>query len=311
MKRFDLFIFSGILVLQSACTSGNNSSTLLQAGSAEQEIVALENSLLEIAREGNPDPAAEMVEKRYTDDYIHTHSTETGAVSVADKKLLLSNINDQKKYETERGFETLKYEDKKVQVSGDVAVLRGRALVRSHVQAKAGAEPEGMQITRTFVKQDGEWKYAASHTSAVRGKGNNRAVEQILALEKDLEEYTRRNQFESLSAFIEKNFATDFICTMEDGQTVDRAFLLAHFAPDKERDENSLKGTFRFDDLQVKLHGDAAVVTGKLMYRSQKQSKADAPVNEARVTHFLIRENNNWKFAGEQLTRIPVLQAKK
>jgi uncharacterized protein (TIGR02246 family) len=72
--------------------------------------------------------------------------------------------------------------------------------------------------------------------------------------------------------------------------------------------ENAKKGTVRYEvfenyDMKVRLHGDAAVVTG----RTRVKGKAgDTPfAAEFQFTDTLVRREGRWRFAASHVSRVP------
>jgi Domain of unknown function (DUF4440) len=120
----------------------------------EKAVIALENQWLESEKTNNPDLAAPL----FGDRYIATGpdgKLEDKAQTLADAKA--------------RTWTRAEYEDLKVQVYGDVAIVTGGYKGKGTDSGKPFAEH--LRWTDTWVKMpDGKWQLVASHYSAVRSK---------------------------------------------------------------------------------------------------------------------------------------------
>lgn len=72
--------------------------------------------------------------------------------------------------------------------------------------------------------------------------------------------------------------------------------------------ENARKGTIRYQvfenhDMKVRLHGDAAIVTGRTTVKGNAGSSAFAA--EFQFTDTLVRRENRWRFAATHVSRVP------
>lgn len=72
--------------------------------------------------------------------------------------------------------------------------------------------------------------------------------------------------------------------------------------------ENARKGTIRYQvfenhDMKVRLHGDAAIVTGRTTVKGNAGSAAFAA--EFQFTDTLVRDADRWKFAASHISRVP------
>ena len=72
--------------------------------------------------------------------------------------------------------------------------------------------------------------------------------------------------------------------------------------------ENARKGTIRYTvfenhDMKVRLHGDAAIVTGRTTVKGQAGSSAFAA--EFQFTDTLVRRADQWRFAASHVSRVP------
>lgn len=123
-------------------------------GAAEKAVIALENQWLESEKTNNPALAAPL----FGDKYIATGPNgelEDKAQTLADAKA--------------RTWTGSEYEDVKVQVYGDVAIVTGGYKGKGTDSGKPFAEH--LRWTDTWVKMpDGKWQLVASHYSAIKSK---------------------------------------------------------------------------------------------------------------------------------------------
>lgn len=72
--------------------------------------------------------------------------------------------------------------------------------------------------------------------------------------------------------------------------------------------ENARKGAIRYQvfenhDMKVRLHGDAAIVTGRTTVKGNAGSSAFAA--EFQFTDTLVRRDDRWRFAASHVSRVP------
>lgn len=123
-------------------------------GPAEQELIALENdwSQAAVKRDGA------ALQRFYADDYIFTD--QNGVVSNKTREIL--NI-------TTGIFQltSYKFEDVKVRVYGDVAVVTGRNTIRGTWEDVKRDISGPYRFTDVFVRRNGRWQCVASQSSPV------------------------------------------------------------------------------------------------------------------------------------------------
>jgi ketosteroid isomerase-like protein len=126
-----------------------------QTGSAEQEIIRLEDEWGAALIKHDPAP----IEKMIADDFIGT--TPEGAVYT--KAQLLESVKSSKE-----DIISMVDEEVKVHVYGDAAVISARNTIKVRVEGKETSFQE--RYTDTWVKRDGRWKCVAGHNSMIPQK---------------------------------------------------------------------------------------------------------------------------------------------
>jgi len=124
---------------------------------AEQELIALENdwSQASVKRDGT------ALQRFYADEYLFTD--QDGVVSNKTKEI--SNI-------TGGMFQLIsyKFEDMRVHVYGDVAVVTGRNTIKGTWEDIKRDISGPYRFTDVFVKRNGRWQCVASQASRITGK---------------------------------------------------------------------------------------------------------------------------------------------
>jgi ketosteroid isomerase-like protein len=124
---------------------------------SEQELIALENdwSQAAVKRDGT------ALQRFYADEYIFTD--ENGVVSNKTKEIL--NLTN--------GIFRLtsyKFEDVKVRVYGDVAVVTGQNTIKGIWEDVKRDISGPYRFTDVFVRRNGRWQCVASQSSAVAAR---------------------------------------------------------------------------------------------------------------------------------------------
>ena len=122
------------------------------AGSVEQAIMQFESERREATLRNDP----AYFERVLADDYMGTGMNG----EVTDKAQTIAN--------TKAGnpkFESLTYEDQKVRVYGDAAVVTGRALLKGTTQGQAIDGP--VRFTRVYVKRGDKWQLVTFQVTRV------------------------------------------------------------------------------------------------------------------------------------------------
>jgi ketosteroid isomerase-like protein len=119
---------------------------------AQQEILALEDKWVENIKSNDNNAIANITEKITADNFTHVNFEG----DILDKATTLKNLRSST--EKKEPWETLKQEERKVEIYGDAAVYSAKVLSRTQEEAKAGKSPKASRLSRFYVKQDGIWK---------------------------------------------------------------------------------------------------------------------------------------------------------
>jgi ketosteroid isomerase-like protein len=117
------------------------------------------------------------------------------------------------------------------------------------------------------------------------------ATAELLALEEQRCDAINRQDWQALASIL----TDDLVHVHANGLTQDKAVYLQHVASRPRRTERR--------DLVVHMHGDTAVMTGKLVnFMDGAVASADTPVLAA--MQVWVRVGDSWKQAAFQATRI-------
>jgi ketosteroid isomerase-like protein len=107
---------------------------------------------------------------------------------------------------------------------------------------------------------------------------------QVLAVEKQWNEVYKRGDIAMMNSLL----TDDFIITVEDGQTYSKPGYIAHSGSSSVHVQLS-----DMSDLQVRLHGKTAVVTGA--YHEKATEKAKTYEYRDRLTDVRMNYNGKWR----------------
>jgi ketosteroid isomerase-like protein len=123
-----------------------------QTTTAEQELISVEHQW----KQAVVDRDRAALEQFYADEYISTDSE--GLVWTKGQDIEIDTAGASR-------LTSFKFEDLKLQVYGDVAVVTGRLFTEGFV---AGAPSQNLsRFTDVFVKRDGRWRCVATHNTVV------------------------------------------------------------------------------------------------------------------------------------------------
>lgn len=107
-------------------------------------------------------------------------------------------------------------------------------------------------------------------------------------------------------AFFEQNIASDYQIATEDGRWEDKAATLQFMKEDMEKPTHKLV-TLKSDSIQVRVMGDAAVVTGKWIVTTQslKDPKPVMHNDEGRFTSILEKRKGQWLLVNDHVSEKP------
>ena len=117
--------------------------------------------------------------------------------------------------------------------------------------------------------------------------------QELIKLEKDRAQAAVRAD----TAFLDQNTADDYTFITPRGVLTTKAQMLAAF----KSGETKLQ-SYDLDDLQVRVYGDTAVVTGRSTQKGQAQGQ-DA-TGQYRFTRVYVKHNGRWQSVAFQSTRI-------
>jgi ketosteroid isomerase-like protein len=156
MKRLIVAI---VLVLNVSCLIFGQAkpqpSAQQSVQSAVQELTALEQAWLEASRQHD----GAWMERYLADTYI---STDQNGV-IYDKAARIARVKN-----PARKVESVSYENNKVQVYGDTAIVTGLTVLKGTFEGKDNSGK--FQWTDTWVKRGGQWQCVAGHSSTVVAK---------------------------------------------------------------------------------------------------------------------------------------------
>jgi len=126
------------------------------------------------------------------------------------------------------------------------------------------------------------WATFAATISAPQQKSES--VSKILALENKWNDAYKQGDVATMNALL----ADDFIITVEDGTTFSKAGYIAHCADSENRVLIS-----EMSDLKVRMHGNAAVVTGA--YHEKGAAKGNSYEYHDRLTDVWMMIDGRWQ----------------
>jgi ketosteroid isomerase-like protein len=106
----------------------------------------------------------------------------------------------------------------------------------------------------------------------------------IRAMETKWADSYRKRQVDVLSSLM----SDDYVITMEDGSVYGKVGFISYTAQPSERVD-----VVEFSDLKIRMHGDAAVVTGS--YHEQGESKGKPYDYRDRMTDLWMKMDGKWK----------------
>lgn len=120
------------------------------------------------------------------------------------------------------------------------------------------------------------------------------ATSKFLSLESKWNDAYKHGDIDAMNALV----TDDFIITVEDGVTFSKAGYIAHLAGTTERVKVA-----EISDVQVRVHGSMAVVTGA--YREEGTSKGKAYEYRDRFTDVWVENDGKWRILASHYS-IPV-----
>jgi len=152
MKRLIVAI---VLVPTVSCLIFGQAKPQPSAQSTVQELTALELAWAEASRQHD----GTWMEKHLADTYV---STDQNGV-VYDKAARIARVKN-----PARKVESLAFENMKVQVYGDTAIVTGLTVLKGTFEGKDNSGK--FQWTDTWLKRGGQWQCVAGHSSTLVAK---------------------------------------------------------------------------------------------------------------------------------------------
>ncbi len=122
----------------------------------------------------------------------------------------------------------------------------------------------------------------------------NQAADELIAIEKKRSEAIAKHDTD----FLSKLYADDFRGVTAIGYEVNKETLMKVF----KRDDPNTK--FELQDLQARVFGDTAVVTGKLI---GKKTETGEVVHESKYMHVYVKRDGRWQIVAGQGTMVQPL----
>ena len=156
MKKLSVWVVVALLMLSAgslAQDEAKKSKGTKGGGGGEQQIAQLEDQARDAAVKGD----ASFLEKHLASDYVRVAPDG----NVSDRQQAIDMIkNGTAKYSS------IDVADRQNHVYSNAAVVTGKATVKGTMNGNA--MDGDYRITRTWVKQGGQWKIAAFHTSPIQ-----------------------------------------------------------------------------------------------------------------------------------------------
>jgi ketosteroid isomerase-like protein len=265
MKKLILGLIACVIVVAVLC------ATALSQNKDVADVKAAQEALWQAQQKGD----MRAVMGYLTDDCITTHSN--GTVTSPDPKATPSKGE---------------LHGLQVTVYGDAALVRGEAVF-------PGGQIPGKPVTRNaiWVKDGGKWKEVAVHLTSIGDTapvqsigfkpstitGTNDDERAVLKLLQGLQQCTARHD----AAAYAVSLTGEFIRVTNDGKILSRVEWLQRL---KDAAKNPPLKVSDTDDMHVRIHGNAAVVTrGDMPYTANGSPQ--------RMTHFFVKQGGKWLLA--------------
>ena len=128
----------------------------------------------------------------------------------------------------------------------------------------------------------------------LRNAANSRTEEELKALENE----AVQAQLNADMAAIDRIFSDDFILVDDEAEVRDKK---AEFAPYKTDEERMTAG--QLDEMTVRVYGEAAVVTGRYVFKGSFQGK---PFDlKGRFTDVFVKQKGHWRIVSLHNSSFP------
>ena len=150
-----IFVLGCLLVSCVVCTGDQTNTTSNAAGSDDQALTQIEHDWCDALLKGDVAGFGRCL----ADEWILTYSDGT----LVTKPMALNDLK-----EGALKIESLQFDDLKVRVHGDVAVVTG--LITEKSKFKDQDTSGQRRVTDVFERRDGRWQAVASHESPASAK---------------------------------------------------------------------------------------------------------------------------------------------
>ena len=258
---------------------------------AETQLRALEERRLAALKDR--DGAA--LQSLLADDYLHVHSTGR----VDDRAAFIKGTLERPR-RSERG-------PLSIRIYGDLAVINGEQTNRSVNADGSRGTASKFMVTQVAHRVKNTWRLVSMHVTPITPVANSKpaqaddyenvkqvsglskAQEAVAALEKKRASAIAAADFDALANVL----ADDYLHVYGGGTTSDRAGYIDQV---KRGPRVPTRG-----QLDIRVYGDAAVITGGLLNRIKYPDRPEALLDTF-VTQVARKVNGEWKFVSFQIT---------
>jgi ketosteroid isomerase-like protein len=132
---------------------------------------------------------------------------------------------------------------------------------------------------------------ACAQDRVLQRDDNPEAVAEVKALEQKLADLIVQGNWDEYSKFL----ASDYVRTIADGRSETRDQTMATLRSGEPKIVAMIP-----EDVEVRLYGDTAILTGKLIVTARQENKVRE--RHSRFTEVFIRRNGHWFLAASQTT---------
>ncbi len=253
--------------------------TFTRAGRSadEQELLRLESQWNDALIKVD----ARFLDRIYADDFIMTDS-EGVVLSKAQAIGIMTAGDDVVKSAVSDEF--------KIQIHGDTAILNLRITTQ---ETYKGQDASGSyRCTDIWRKQAGTWRCVATHGAKIKA-GSANAEAELIQLENEWNDALVKADVQKLDQI----YAGEFILTNADGEVWDKAKCLALVKSGED-----VFSSATTDQIKVSLHGEMAVVTGRMTAKETLKGKDVS--GTIRFTDTWCRKGSAWRCVASHGTKI-------
>ena len=176
-------------------------------------------------------------------------------------------------------------QEMKVRITGNITVLTNNT-------SEAGGN-RSYSFLDTFNKRGDKWQIIASNFSRVPYSINESDEQAVRRLKREWSDAIVKRDIASLRRII----ADDFTGIESTGRVIDKAQFINGIASGAEDVQSANP-----EDIKVRVHGDAAVITGRHLVKGVKKEGSYSP--QILFTDIWTKRNGNWQVVNYQATHI-------